>query len=293
MQLLAGTIAALALPALAHAPSTPGGAWPTRPITVVVPFPAGGPTDVVARTVLQKMAEALGQPMVIDNKPGAGGNIGGAAVAKAVPDVHTLLVGAATLTTSVHLYKQLGYDPLKDLSPVAMLARAPVFIWVRDDYPARTLGEMVALVKAKPAAANDSSSAPATLAHLGSLLFFESVGAQPLHINYKGSAQAINDLLGGVFAIHFELAQPVVAHWKAGKVRPLAVLGGKRSPLLPEVHSTAELGFGNIDATPIILLLAPAGTPRAVVERLNAEAARALQASEVRAKLAGLHFDIA
>ncbi|HSW18888.1 MAG TPA: tripartite tricarboxylate transporter substrate-binding protein, partial [Ramlibacter sp.] len=240
------------LAALAQAPANPG-----RAITLIVPFPAGGPTDAVARAVTQQMATSLAQTIVVENKPGAAGNIGAAAVARAAPDGYTLLAGAASLSTSPHLFKNLGYDPMKDLAPVAMLATAPVFIWVDSRSPIKTTADLVAQMKARPGQFNYSSSAPATLAHLGSLRFLEAAGAQATHINYKGSAQAITDFLGGVFPVYFEVAQPLVPHLKAGKVRALAVVASKRSALMPDVPSIAEAGYAGIDVAAFINLMAP------------------------------------
>lgn len=267
--------------------------WPSRPITLVVPFPAGGPTDAVARAVAQELSASLGQPMVVDNRVGASGTIGYGAVAQAAPDGHTLLVGTATMATSPHLYKQLKFDPRKDLTAVAMLGTTPVFIWVADNFPARTLPELLTLVRAKPGVYNYSSSAPATLAHLGSLVFFERAGAKLTHLGYKGSSQAMTDLLGGVFSIHFEVAQPVAPHLSAGKVRPLAVLAQQRSKLMPNVPSVAELGWPGIEAVPFMVLMAPAGTPQPIVDRLNEEVRRALQAPTVRTKLERVYFEAA
>lgn len=273
------------------APAQPVG-WPAKTITFVVPFPAGGPTDVVARTVAQHMAETLGQPVVVENKLGAGGNIAAAAVARAAPDGYTVLVGGATVITSPHLYK-LQFDPMKDLAPVAILATTPVFIWVDSRFPAKSLGELLALLKAKPGEFNYSSSAPSTLAHLGSLRLFDSAGVKLTHINYKGSAQALTDFLAGVFPIHFEVGQSLAPLLKSGKVRALALVASKRSPLLPEVPSVAELGFPGIDAQPFVHLMAPTGTPPAIITRLNEHARRALQSQDVRAKLNALSFDVA
>lgn len=282
LALFAAILAPLAMPARGQG----------KPITLVVPFPAGGPTDAVARTVAQHMAETLGQAVIVENKPGAGGSIGAAVVARAAQDGTTLLVGTAAMVTSPHLYK-LSYDPLKDLTAVAMFAKTPVFIWVDAHSPFRTLPELLAAVKAKPNQYNYSSSAPATLAHLGSLCLFEEAGAKLTHVNYKGSAQAINDFLGGVFPIYFEVAQPLAPHLKAGKVRALAVLASKRSPLMPDVPSVAEFGFPGIDAYPFIDLMAPAGTPKDVVARLNEHARRALQAPNVRARLSAAYMVVA
>jgi len=284
--------ACMALLATALAPFAAPAHGQARAVTLIVPFPAGGPTDVVARAVGQRLSETLGQTVVVDNKPGASGNIGAAAAARAAPDGNTLLVGTAALMTSPFLYK-LNYDPLKDFAPVAMLAKMPVFIWVDEQSPWRTLPDLLAAVKAQPGKYNYSSSAPGTLAHLGSLRFLDEAGARLTHINYKGSAQALNDFLGGVFPIYFEVAQPLVPHLKAGKVRALAVVASKRSPSMPGVPSIAELGFPGIDAFPFLDLMAPAGTPADVVARLNEHARRALQSPDVRARLGAAYMDVA
>lgn len=282
---IAAVIAATLMPLSALAQNT------AAPITLVVPFPAGGPTDVVARSVAQHMSETLSQTIIVSNRPGAGGSIGSAAVAHAAPDGLTLLVGTAALMTSPYLYK-LNFDPLKDLQAIALLAKTPVFIWVHSDSPFKTLPDLLAAVKAKPGHYNYSSSAPTTLAHLGSLRLFEEAGTQATHINYKGSSQATTDFLGGVFPIYFEVGQPLAPHLAAGKVRPLAVMTGKRSPLMPEVPSITEFGLPAIDAEPFMVLLAPHDTPAPTIARLNQHAALALQSSAVREKLHALYFDV-
>ncbi|MGY6270990.1 Bug family tripartite tricarboxylate transporter substrate binding protein [Achromobacter denitrificans] len=279
--LIAATLAPLA--ALAQGPA--------QPITLVVPFPAGGPTDVVARSVAQHMGETLGQTIIVTNRPGAGGSIGSAAVAHAAPDGLTLLVGTASLATNSHLYK-LNFDPLKDLQAIALLAKTPVFIWVDSRSPFKTLPDLLAAVKARPGQYNYSSSAPTTLAHLGSLRLFETAGIRATHINYKGSAQATTDFLGGVYPIYFEVGQPLAPHLAAGKVRPLAVMAGKRSPLMPDVPSIAEFGLPGIDAEPFMMLMAPRGTPAPAIARLNEHARLALQSPAVREKLRALYFDV-
>lgn len=286
-----GLLAALALSG-AQAQSGAAADWPRKPITLVVPFPAGGPTDAAARAVAQQLGAALGQPVVVDNRTGAGGMIGSASVASAAPDGYTLLVGTATIATAPYLFKQLKFDPLKDLTTVALMATMPVFIWADHRFAAQNLQEMVALVKAKPGQYNYSSSAPATLAHLGSLVFFERAGAQLTHLGYRGSAQALTDFLAGVYPIHFEVAQPMAPHMKDGKARPLAVLASRRSPLMPNVPSVGELGYAGIDAAPFVTLMAPAATPKAIVDRLHAQVQRALQTPDIRARMATLYFEL-
>ncbi|MDF3860811.1 Bug family tripartite tricarboxylate transporter substrate binding protein [Achromobacter denitrificans] len=281
----AALIAAALLPLAARAQTA------APPITLVVPFPPGGPTDVVARSVAQHMGETLGQTLIVTNRPGAGGSIGSSAVAHAAPDGLTLLVGTAALMTNPYLYK-LNFDPLKDLRAIALLAKTPVFIWVDSRSPFKDLSELLAAVKARPGQYNYSSSAPTTLAHLGSLRLFEEAGAKATHINYKGSAQATTDFLGGVFPIYFEVGQPLAPHLAAGKVRPLAVVERKRSPLMPDVPSITEFGLPAFDAEPFMVLLAPRDTPEPVVARLNEHARRALQASSVRDKLRSLYFEV-
>ncbi len=272
----------------------PLAAWsqgPASPITLIVPFPAGGPTDAVARSVAQHMSETLGQTLIVTNRPGAGGSIGSSAVAHAAPDGLTLLVGTAALMTNPYLYK-LNFDPMKDLQAIALLAKTPVFIWVDSRSPFRNLPDLLAALKANPGKFNYSSSAPTTLAHLGSLRLLDEAGVKATHINYKGSAQATTDFLGGVFSIYFEVGQPLAPHLAAGKVRPLAVLADKRSPLMLDVPSITEFGLPAINAEPFMVLLAPHGTPAALIQRLNEHARRALQAPSVRDKLGALYFEV-
>lgn len=261
-----------------------------KPITLIVPFPAGGPTDAVARAIGDSMSKSLGQVVIIDNKPGASSNIGSAAAARAAPDGHTLLAGAAALVTSPHLFK-LNYDPLKELRAIAILAKLPVFIWVRSDSPYQTLPQLMAAIKAAPEKFNYSSSAPATTAHLGSLQLFEQLGVKPSHIGYKGSSQALTDFLGGVFPVHFEVGQPMVQHMKANKIRALAVLSNQRSALMPDVPSVAELGYAGVDAQPFTALLAPAATPSELIETLNKHAIQTVSSPDLREKLKALYME--
>jgi len=268
-----------------------GWAQAAEPINLVVPFPPGGPTDVVARTVAQQMSHTLGQHLIVANRAGAGGSIGAAAVAQAAPDGQTLLTGTASLTTGHHLYN-LNFHPLKDLVPVAMLAKMPVFIWVRGDSPYNTLPDLLEAMKASNGQYNYSSSAPTTLAHLGSLRLLDETGVQATHVNYRGSAQATTDFLAGVFPVYFEVGQPLAPHYAAGKAKPLAVLSSQRSTLMPDVPSVTEFGLPAIDAKPFVALMAPAGTPEATLVRLNEHARKALQSPEVRSRLDSLYFEV-
>ncbi|MFJ4294119.1 tripartite tricarboxylate transporter substrate-binding protein [Cupriavidus sp. NPDC089707] len=267
-------------------------AWPAKPITLVVPFPPGGSTDTAWRVFGKKLSESLGQAVIVENKPGAGGNVGAAAVAHAAPDGYTLVVGAAYLATSAHLYKKLSYDPIKDLTPVAMLGTSPVFLWVDSRLPARNLKELMALLKARPGHYNYSSPAPATLLHLGSLLLFDQANVQLVHINYKGTVQAMSDFLGGIYPIYFDVLQPVSPYLKSGKVRPLAVLADKRVAAMPDVPTTAEEGFPSTAVEPFNMLMAPSGTPATIVQQLNQAARQVLRAPEVRAQLERINFEV-
>jgi len=264
--------------------------WPSRPVTIIVPFPPGGPSDTVVRAVAQKMSASLGQSFVIENRPGASGNIGTAAVAHATPDGYTLLGTGAPIVTASALYPKLNYAPLKDLAPLALLGSTPVFVWVNKTMPVADMKTLMATVKAKPGSYNFSSSAPATLAHLSALYLFDETGAQLVHLNYKGSMQGVTDFLGGVYPIDFEVMQPLAPHMANGAVRPLAVVGTKRSPLMPDVPSLGELGLPALDVSPFLVLMAPSGTPAAIQARASAAAREALKSPEVRARLKAIYF---
>ena len=275
--LAAGPAAAL-LPPLAHAQA---GAWPDKPIQVVVPFPPGGITDNVARAMLPRLSAALGQPLVIDNRAGAGGSIGTAQVAKAAPDGHTLLVAFDTHAVNPLLYK-LPFDSEKDLAPVALIGTSPLVVVTPADFPANSIRELVAMAKARPGALNYASTGAGSSNQLAAELFKMTVGADLVHVPFKGGAPAITELLGGRIEVMFVSAASVLAHIRAGKLKALAVTSRERMPQLPEVPTVAE-SYPGYEAQSWMGLLAPGRTPPEIVRRLNAEVQATLQTPELKA----------
>ena len=273
---------ALAAPfAQAQAP-----AWPRQPVTLVVPFPAGGPTDAMARALAQKLGERLGQSVVIDNKGGAGGSIAAEAVARANPDGHTLFFGTTgTLAINPSLYSKLRYDPVKDFAPVSLMATTMNVLVVNPDVPAKNLGDLVQLAKAKPGTVTYGSAGNGSSNHLSGELFRSSAGLQINHIPYKGSAPALVDLLGGRITMMFDTIAQQTQNVAAGKVRALAVTGPRRSPLLPEVPTAQEAGLKDFDVTIWYGVLAPAGTPAPVIERLNREIVAVMSSEEMKKRM--------
>jgi tripartite-type tricarboxylate transporter receptor subunit TctC len=264
-------LAMLALAELAWG-QAPAAAWPTRPIRLVVPFPAGSLTDTAARLVGQQLAKSLVQPFIVDNRSGASGNIGVEAAAKAAPDGYTIVVGtASTHAVAASLNPQLGYDPLKDFAPVALIARSPYVLVVHPSVAAGNLKELIALAKAKPRQLNYASAGPATLAHLAAELFATLAGVQLTHIPYKSSALAAVDLVNGRIEMQFGTIAPTLPHIRSGKLRALGTTGAARIAALPDVPTVAEAGLPGYEATLWIGIFAPAGTPRAIVSRLHRE----------------------
>lgn len=288
-RLCAAALAAALMPASAWSQAAN---WPTKPVILVTPASAGGPTDTVARALGLNLSNSIGQPVVVENKGGALGTIGGAYVARAEPDGYTQLLGiAASTVVAPHLIK-LRFDPLKDTVPVAMVATGPSFIWVPSDSPIRNLNDLLAAIRAEPRKFNYSAGLVGTLQHLASLQLFDAAGVKPVHVGYKGSAPAATDFLGGVFPFYIDMAQTMVPYFKAGRVRPIVVLAQERSQLLPEVPSLAESGFKGIDASPFFVLMVPAGTPDAVIQRMNKEVRAAQQTEEFRRRLANVYQEV-
>ncbi len=243
--------------------------WPTKPVRVVVAFSAGGTTDILARAVAQKLADRLGQPFVIDNRPGGGGNIGTGEVVRAAPDGHTLIVNSVgPIAINQTLYKNLPYDPLADLVPMVQIADVPNVLVVHPWVPAKTLEEFVAHLKANPGKLSYGSTGVGTSSHLSSFMLGQRVGAEPLHVPYKG-ANALNDLLAGRLQFMFATIPSVIQHVHAGKLRALAVSSAKPSRSLPGVPTVAEKGFPGFEAGSWFGFFAPKGTPAAVVAALN------------------------
>jgi tripartite-type tricarboxylate transporter receptor subunit TctC len=281
LALLLAAIAAL-LPA-GHAAAQI--AYPSRPITLVVPQAAGGTNDIVGRLVGQKIAEVMGASVVVDNRPGAGGNIGTQLVAKAPKDGYTLLMTiSSSQAINPALYKNPGFDPVKDFRPVGLIGAVPNVLLVNPSFPARSLGELLALAKRKDAAYQYASAGNGTLNHLLGEMLNSMAGMQLQHVPYKGVAPAINDVLGGQLPIVFASLPSALPHIKAGKLRALAVSGDKRSPVLPDVPTIAESVPG-YNGTLWIGLFAPAGVPQDVLAKLQDATQKAMAASDLREKL--------
>lgn len=258
--------------------------YPARPIRLIVTVPPGGAADFIARLVSGKIGEALGQQVAVENRGGAGGTIAADAVAKAAPDGYTLLQNSITTHgIGPHLYARLPYDPVKDFTPVSMLATLPLIMAVNADLSIRTIDELIVYGKAKPL--NFASSGNGGAPHMAGELFKSVTGVEMLHVPYKGSGPAVADLVGGRVQVMFDGAPSLIAHIKSGKLRVLAAASARRNRLVPEVPTFAELGYPRIAVALWYGVLAPAGTPRAVIERLNREIGRALETPDVRERL--------
>lgn len=266
-------------------------AWPSRPITLIVPFAAGGTTDVLARALGERLQQSLGQPVVIESKPGAGATIGADFVAKAKPDGYTLLVGAVHHTIATSVYKKLPYDFQKDLAPITTIAMVPNVLVVNANTPARNVNELVALLKAEPAKANYGSNGNGTAQHLIGTQFQNNTGAKLTHIAYKGSGPLATDLLGGQVLMSFDTITPVLPHIKAGKLRPLAVTTATRSPALPDVPTLDEAGLKGFNIGTWFGVLAPVATPKDIQARLNTEMVKILKSPEFRQRMADIGAD--
>jgi tripartite-type tricarboxylate transporter receptor subunit TctC len=277
---------AAASPALAQS-------YPNRAIRLIVPWPPTGTVDILGRTLGQKLSEQMGQPVTVDNRAGANGMIGSEAAAKAPADGYTILVDNVTgHSINATLQSKMAFNSLKDFAHVSLLAQVPDGIVSLPSLPAKVVRELIALAKAQPGKLTYASFGVGSSAHLAGELFKGMAGIDMLHVPYKGGAPAITDLLAGQVSIYIPVLPSVVSLVKAGKLRLLAVTGAKRSPAMPDVPTVAESGLAGFEATNWFGLMTPAGVPAEVLARLNAEAAKALQAPEVREKLAGLGFDI-
>ena len=259
--------------------------FPTRPIRIVVPFAAGGATDVIARVVGQKMSDQLGQPVVVDNKAGASGNIGAATVARATPDGYTILMATSSHAINATLYRKLDYSLTKDLLGLSNLASVPLLLVVNPGVPARSAAEFAAYAKAQGNTINFASGGTGTAAHLAGEKFNTLVGSRMLHVAYKGGAPAQTDLIGGQVQAMFANLPEVLAQVQAGKLKPLAVTGNTRRANLPEVPTFTEAGYAQMDARSWFGLFAPAGTPAPVVAILSASIAPAVADPAVQARL--------
>ena len=259
--------------------------WPEKPVRVIVPFPASGATDLVARVVAQRVATDLGQQLVIDNKPGAGGTIGAAEAAKAQPDGYTLLLTtSSTHAISPHLMPRLAYDARKDFTPVAHLADAPSVLLVTNALPVKTVGELVAYAKANPGKLNYASSGNGSLQHVTGAMLEQQGAIKMVHVPYKGTGPALQDLLGGQVDLTFGTAPPFMPHIASGKLRVLAVTGKERLPSLPDVPTTAEAGYSKVDATSWFAVFVPAAVPKPVVDKLTADIRTVVQSAAFKQK---------
>ena len=259
--------------------------WPQRPIRLVIPFPAGGPTDIVGRLIGQQMSEAFGQPVLIDNRSGASGIIGADLVAKAAPDGYTLMVNVSVHVINPSLYAKLPYDPIKDFTPITSLAYTPTQLLVRAESQFKTVDELVSLVKSQPGKHSFASSSIGAPGHLAGELFKRAAVIDATHVPYKGSAPALTDLMGGQVTYMFDSMPSSIALVKAGKLRALAVTSEARSPSLPNVPTMAEAGYPSVTITSWYGLWGPTGMPAPVVQRIYAEVSRELALPLVRSRL--------
>jgi len=273
--------AAAALPLAASAQN-----YPTKPITIVVPFAAGGTTDILARLVGQHLSTELGQPVVVENKAGAGGNIGAALAAKAPADGHTLFMGTVgTHAINASLYKKLPYDPIKDFAPLTRVAMVPNLLVAHPSQPFKTVQEMIAYAKANPGKINFGSPGNGASPHLSGELFKSMAKVDMVHVPYKGSAPAVSDLLGGQISIMFDNLPSVIPHVRSGKLRAIAISTAKRSADLPDVPTIAEAGVSGYEATSWFGLFAPAATPAPVLSKISAALSKVLANAEVKKKI--------
>ena len=263
--------------------------WPTRPVQIVVSFGAGGTADIVARMIGEKLAPALGQPVVIENRPGAGGNMGAASVARASPDGYTLLMsGSPTHSVGPHLFKNLAYDPMRDIPPIAMVAAAPNLLVVNASSPVRSVSDLVKLAREKPGTVTFSSAGIGTSGHLAAELLKTTASVDMSHVPYKSGPEAVTGVLSGDVTFIFFTVPSVLPQVEAGKLRALAITSAERSKLVPGVPTVAEAGFPGFDVIAWYALFAPRGTPESVVGRLSAEIKKIVGGDDVRDQMAKL-----
>jgi tripartite-type tricarboxylate transporter receptor subunit TctC len=285
-------ILCMAAAASAGAAQPGAGSYPTKALRVVVTFPPGGPTDIIARAVAQKLSESFGQPVVVDNRSGAGGNIGMDIVAKAPPDGYTIVESSfGPLVISPFVYSKLTYDPVKDLTPITLAAASWFFLAVHPSVPAKSVKELIAVAKAKPGGYLLASSGNATPSHLAGALFQSAAGIQLTHVPYKGAATALPALIAGEAQIAIESPPLLVPQVKAGKLRALAAARPDRSPLLPDVPTMKESGVSGMEVGSWYGFHAPAGTPKPIVDRLHAEMVKAMKAPDVRERFSSVGAD--
>jgi len=267
-------------------PASSASGYPSRPIRLIVPFPPGGSTDILARALGEKLSQGLGQPVVIDNRPGAGGSIGAEAAARAAPDGYTLMMGhLGTLAVNPAIYKNLPYDPVTSFAPVSLMAIVPSVLVVNPSLPVTSAAELIAYAKAHPGKLAYGSAGSGSTSHLTTEYFKLVTGTDILHVPYKGVGPMLTDLVSGQLSMGLNGAPAVMAHVSAGRLRPLAVTSAKRLEALPRVPTLDEAGVRGFDASGWYGVVAPAGTPRAIVTKVNAEIGRAMQTPELRSRL--------
>jgi tripartite-type tricarboxylate transporter receptor subunit TctC len=265
--------------------------YPSKPLRLILPFPPGGGTDILGRLLAERLAANLGQPVVTENRGGAGGNVGAEAAARAAPDGYTIVLVAPSLAISPTLYAKLNYDPGKDFAPIGLVASVPNVMITHPSVPAQNLREFIALAKSKPGGMNFGSGGSGTSNHLAGELLNLAAGIKLVHVPYKGVNLAMNGVLAGEVHLAF-IGIPVPApHIKAGRLRALAVLARERSPILPDVPTAEEAGLPNFDVTTWYGILAPAGTPRPIITRLNTEFVKIMRAPEMKERLATMGTD--
>jgi putative tricarboxylic transport membrane protein len=265
--------------------------WPSKPIRLIAPFPPASTSDVIGRVLGQKMSQRLGQPVVVDNRVGASGNIGADAIAKAAPDGYTIgIVTSSTHAVAVSLSAKLPYDPIKDFTPITMLANSPYVLVLYPGVPAKDIKQLIALARAKPGALNYGSAGPASLAHLAGALFANLTATQLTHVPYKSSSQSVIDLISGRLEMQFATIAPTLANIRAGQLRALAVTGRRRSDALPDVPTMDEAGVTGYEATLWFALVAPSGLPAGIATKLQQETLEILNSAEMKETLAQQGF---
>lgn len=266
--------------------------WPNKPVRMIIAFPPGGPTDLVSRVLAQRLSEQLGQQVIVDNKPGAGGNLAAELAARATPDGYTIFYNTSAIVIGPALYSKVNYDTLKDFAPVALTASVPMVLVVNPQLPARSVKEFLDLAKSRPGALNYSSSGTGTITHLASAMMSSQTGVQTQHIPYKGSAPGLVDLAAGQTQFMIDTINTVLPYVRDNRLRGLAVTSIKRSSLLPDLPTLAESGMPGFDAAAWQGIVVPTGTPADIIQKLNTEVNKALAHPDLRARLAAQGAEI-
>lgn len=265
--------------------------YPSKQLRLILPFPPGGPTDILGRAIGQKLSEQIGRPVVIDNRPGAGGNLGVEIASKTPPDGYTIVLSSPLIAISPSLYSKLNYDPIKDLAPISLVATIQNLMIVHPSVPAKTLKEFIQLARSSPGKLNFGSGGVGTTTHLASEMLKSLAGIKMVHVPFKGTGQAMLGLIGGQIDMLVIAVPPTLPQIQAGKVRPLAVLSDRRATALPNVPTSKEAGVANYEVPIWYGILAPAGTPAAIITTLNQELTKALTSADLRERLAAVDVE--